>query len=285
MKKISFSFFVLMALFAILISACGGAAPADTSAGAGKPQAAEFTGVIEAINGDQWTVNGQVITVDPAILRDGPFAVGDTVKVEVEVQTDGSVVVTRVEAPAAAAVNGNTNEDANSNSSMDNSNTGLSNTNDDNSNSGTPSGIVFDNSGSEAFGVVEVIASDTITIGGQTFTVTNLTEFKDVIASGDFVKVHFTTNPDGTLTVSEVQKWDPAQVGSDDNSNGNDNGSSLNGNDDNGNDNNGNDDHGGNGNDDNGNDDHGGNGNDDNGNDDHGGNGNDDNGNSSNSNG
>ncbi|HNN12675.1 MAG TPA: DUF5666 domain-containing protein, partial [Anaerolineales bacterium] len=149
MKKISNLFLVVMALFAVLISACGGAAAtsADTSAGAGKPQAAEFTGVIEAINGDQWTVNGQVITVDPSVLRDGPFAVGDTVKVEVEVQTDGSVVVTRVETPAADDntnvndnangnandnANGNVNDNANSNSNANDN--GNANTNDDNSN-------------------------------------------------------------------------------------------------------------------------------------------------------
>ncbi|HNB35625.1 MAG TPA: hypothetical protein PK414_05360, partial [Anaerolineales bacterium] len=61
MKKISRLFLFVMALTAVLISACGGtaAAPAsDTSAGSDKPQASlvQFTGVIEAMDGNQWTV-------------------------------------------------------------------------------------------------------------------------------------------------------------------------------------------------------------------------------------
>lgn len=122
MKKYSNLLLVLAALTAMLISACGGAtAGTETSAGSGKPLASlvEFTGVIEAIDGNQWTVNGQVITVEPSVLRDGPFEVGDTVKVEAEVQEDGSLVVTRVEPPAGD--NANTNDD-NTNSGLGNSN-------------------------------------------------------------------------------------------------------------------------------------------------------------------
>ncbi|GJQ34614.1 MAG: hypothetical protein JETCAE01_06240 [Anaerolineaceae bacterium] len=129
MKKYSNLFLVLAALTAMLISACGGAAAGtETSAGSGKPLASlvEFTGVIEAIDGNQWTVNGQVITVEPSVLRDGPFEVGDTVKIEAEVQADGSLVVTRVEPPAGD--NANTNDD-NTNSGLGNSN-GNSNGND-----------------------------------------------------------------------------------------------------------------------------------------------------------
>ncbi|MDP1713547.1 MAG: DUF5666 domain-containing protein [Anaerolineales bacterium] len=238
MKKISRVFLFVMTLTAILISACGGATTA-TSAGSGKGQASlvEFTGVIEAIDGNQWTVGGQVITVDPSVLRDGPFQVGDTVKVEVEVQADGSVVVTRVEAPAADANSNDVNSnDANSNddnsndanSNDDNSND--SNSNDDNSNGG----LVFDNSGTEAFGTVDSITIDTVVIGGQTFTVANGAEFKDQILPGDFVKVHFSLNADGTLSITEIETWDPALV-SDGNSN-DDNGNDDNSNDDNGND-------------------------------------------------
>lgn len=122
--------FVVGALIAVLVSACGGAMPAGSSAGSDKPLASlvEFTGVIEAIDGNQWTINGQTITVDPSVLNDGPFAVGDTVKVEAEVQADGSVVVTRVEAPALPTdapteVNANLNDNTNSvNSNLDNAN-------------------------------------------------------------------------------------------------------------------------------------------------------------------
>jgi hypothetical protein len=92
MKKLSYVLVLVLALTALLISACGGSAAVsapDSSAvgGGSKPQASpvEFTGVIESISGDQWSINGQTITVDPAVVRDGPFKVGDTVKVEVQV--------------------------------------------------------------------------------------------------------------------------------------------------------------------------------------------------------
>lgn len=145
MKKQIRFLFVAAALIAILINACG-AVPAGSSVGSDKPLASlvEFTGVIEAIDGNQWTINGQTITVDPSVLRDGPFAVGDTVKVEAEVQADGSVVVTRVEAPAVPtddntnAVNSNldnanlnSNDNTNSNSNANDDDEDDDNSNDD----------------------------------------------------------------------------------------------------------------------------------------------------------
>ena len=146
MKKQSYIFLVLVALIAVFVSACGGAAAAtDTSAGSDKPRASlvEFTGVIEAIDGNQWTVNGQVITVDPTVLRDGPFVVGDTVKVEAEVQSDGSVVITRVEPPVVAVgTNDISNDNSNANINDDNSNASLGNANGNlNDNTSLGSGI------------------------------------------------------------------------------------------------------------------------------------------------
>lgn len=148
MKKISRSFLIVMALVAMLISACGGAAASatETSSGSTKPRASmvEFTGVIEAMDGNQWTINGQVISVDDSILRDGPYSIGDTVKVEAEVQQDGSIVVTRVERPSQdddnsnddgnLNANGNANDNSNANSNS-NGNTNSNSNDDDSSNS------------------------------------------------------------------------------------------------------------------------------------------------------
>ena len=270
MKKLFKILIPMLVLATVLISACTGAAAPANSSGGGKNEAApvEFTGVIEAIDGNQWTVGGQVITVDPSVLRDGPFIVGDTIKVEAEVQADGSIVVTRVEAPGAAD-NSNTDNGTDANSNDDNGNdvnSNDSNSNDDNGNAGNSNagnsnddngngGLVFDNSGTEAFGTVDSITTDTVVIGGQTFTIANGAEFKDQIIAGDFVKVHFTLNADGTLSITEIETWDPALVndGNSNDDNGNDsNSNDDNGNDDNGNDSNSNDDDS---NDDNGNDD------------------------------
>ena len=141
---------VLFVLASMLLGACA-AAPAS---GSSKVETASvaYTGTIESISGTQWIVNGQTITVDPSVVRDGPFSVGDTVKVEVDVNQDGSITVTRVETPSSADLsdlpslgndnsNGNSNDDnSNGNTNDDNSNLNANgNTNDDNSNSSSNS--------------------------------------------------------------------------------------------------------------------------------------------------
>lgn len=154
MKKQSQYLLILAVLFAMMLSACGGTAAveAETSAGSNKPlpSLVQFTGVIDAIDGDQWTVNGQVITVDTAVVRDGTFKIGDTVKVEGEVQADGTLVVTRVELPNDASNsnddNGNDDNSNSSNANDDNSNS--SNSNDDNSNDDNSNGRGLDDDNS-----------------------------------------------------------------------------------------------------------------------------------------
>lgn len=221
MKKVSRIFVIIVALTAMLLSACG-AASAVTSdgsvsaVGGGKGNASpvQFTGIIEAINGNQWTVDGRVITVDPSVIRDGAFKVGDQVKVEVQVQTDGSVVVTRVETPDAP-VAGSTDVPTVPSATDDSLSTPTVTSTPD-----PTAGIVFDNSGNEAFGTVDSFDGTTITIGGQSFTVANGAEIKDTIVAGSFVKVEFILNPDGTVSIREIKLWDPTAV-SGGNSNGN----------------------------------------------------------------
>jgi len=144
MNKISRYALIVFVLASMLLGACAGA----PSTGASKVEAASvaYTGTIDSINGNQWVVNGQAITVDPAVINDGPFAVGDTVKVEVEVAQDGSITVTRVELPSSLDLsglpslgddnsNGNTNDDnSNGNTNVNANGNTNGNTNDDNSN-------------------------------------------------------------------------------------------------------------------------------------------------------
>lgn len=139
MKKLSRTLIPLLVLATLLISACGAATPADT--GAGKVQAAplEFIGVIESISGDgtEWTfTDGQVITIDPSVVHDGPFDVGDTVKVEAEVAADGAITVTRVEAPSPDdnSNDDNLNDDNGNDDNSNDDNINDDNGNDDNSN-------------------------------------------------------------------------------------------------------------------------------------------------------
>jgi hypothetical protein len=146
MKKVTRYALIVFVLASMLLGACA-AAPVT---GASKVESASvaFTGTIDGISGSQWIVNGQSITVEPSVIRDGPFSVGDLVKVEVDVNQDGSITVTRVETPSSADLsdlpslgddnsNGNTNDDSanvNSNANTNDDNSNASNSNDDNSN-------------------------------------------------------------------------------------------------------------------------------------------------------
>lgn len=251
----------IIVLLGLVLGACAPAAlpsSAPSNVGSGKPVSdVIFTGVIESMDGNQWMIDGQKITVDASVLRDGSFAVGDTVKVEASVAEDGTVTAQRVETPSAADLAEN-----------DNSAPTESPTSAPGDVASQP--LVFDDSGSEAFGTLETLTDTSITVGGETFTLVPGAEIKGQLLPGDLVKLHFVTNADGTLSVTEVEIADPTQVGDNSNDdNSNDVNSNGNSNDDNSNDDNGNDD---NSNDDNGNDD---NSDDDNGggnsNDDHGG--------------
>jgi len=148
MKQTKRSYLVILAVFAILLSACSGApaaAPAEQAAVKVDASLIAYTGTVESIDGDQWVVNGQPLTVDPAVIRDGPFQVGDAIKVEGAVNPDGSITVTRVEMPSADDLtqlpqigdpqpDGNTN-DTNTNATNSNdANANADNSNDDNSN-------------------------------------------------------------------------------------------------------------------------------------------------------
>jgi hypothetical protein len=146
----SFLFVTVVLLAAYVLSACGGvpaAAPAEQAAVKVDASLVAYTGTLEGINGDQWIVNGQALTIDPAVVQDGPFQVGDTVKVEGDVNPDGSFTVSRIEAPSASDLTelpqlGNENANANSNDANTNdvnANTNINdntnvNSNDDNSN-------------------------------------------------------------------------------------------------------------------------------------------------------
>ena len=240
MKK-SYRFLItILFLGAYLLSACGGALPQQgQSDPAGSSQATEavFTGTVEAKQGTVWLISGQQVNVDSAASVDPNIQVGDTVRVEAQVSTDGAVVALKIESSSLDDGNANDNT-SNDNSGNDNSgNTNDDNTNaDDNSNTANDNGNTNDNSNGapsgaeqEVFGVVETITADSITINGITYGIASFTEFKDLIAVGDQVKIHVIVNADGTFTIREIEKSTDTGIG-DDNGNSNDDNANYNGN-------------------------------------------------------
>jgi hypothetical protein len=146
MRIISRIILAIFALSAVFLGACSGI-PAASSPGSSKVLAipVQYTGVVESVNGTQWVVSGQTLTVDPSVVHDGPFLPGDTIKLEVVVGSDGSVQVSRVESPSTTDLSALPQfGDDNSNNANDNS----SNINDDNINTanGNDSNINDDNS-------------------------------------------------------------------------------------------------------------------------------------------
>src|SRR3989337_843385 len=139
MKKTARLLLFILTVSTLLLSAWGGAATPNTGGGKVEAIPVAFTGMVESIAGDQWVINGQTVTVDPAVVRDGPFNAGDRVKVEGVVNPDGSFTVSRVETPSTEDLStlpqfGDDNSNnANSNDANDD-NGNIANSNDVNAN-------------------------------------------------------------------------------------------------------------------------------------------------------
>lgn len=231
------SFFLATAYF---LAACGGTLPQVSASTQGpKVQAnvVAFTGIVESIAGNEWTVSGQKISLAPQVSLDPNVAVGDTVKVEANVLDDGVVVALKVESwgnddvSATASADASSTPDPLGTPSPDASSTPGAGSSPE---AFTPAAAQPAQANEiEVFGTVEALTADTITVNGLTYNLASFTEFKDAIVIGDQVKLHVISSPDGALSIRELEK----SVGfSDDNSNssgGFDDSSNDNGSDDN----------------------------------------------------
>jgi hypothetical protein len=188
-----FSFFLIAAY---LLAACGGTLPGTSvSAGASKVQAdvVAFSGTVESINGSEWTVAGQKLSLDPQVSLDPNITVGDEVKVEANVLSNGAVIALKVESSKKDDVSAMPSAD-------------VSSTPDPISSTPAPSpALGVGTNASEIFGAVEALTTDTITINGVMYDLAGFTEFKNQIGVGDQVKVHLIANADGTFTVREIE--------------------------------------------------------------------------------
>jgi hypothetical protein len=99
MKRNSrFIFIAIVMIASSLLAACGSAKPAtvEVKLSGSSSMPVEFVGQVEAIQDDQWTINGQVVQVSPEVVREAKFKVGDQVQVSAMVNADGSVKAEKV---------------------------------------------------------------------------------------------------------------------------------------------------------------------------------------------
>jgi len=159
----------------------------DGSPAAGSPPEAgetEFTGTVESIVGDVWTIDSQAVIASGSTEIKGAPAVGDVVKVHGMAQSDGSILAREIEKSGAKDLQN-----------------------------------AEDSQGDETefTGVVEAIGGDAWTIDGQVVLVNGQREIKDSPAVGDEVRVHAQTQTDGSLLAREIER-----AGADDDSEGGD---------------------------------------------------------------
>jgi hypothetical protein len=151
-------------------------AASDTGGGsASDRRERELVAVVQAIDGEQWTVNGQTFLITAETEVKGNPTTGERVKIHFTAQDDGTFLVLEVELAAPAA----TGRDTDSARSV---------------------------TRDEFYGIVEAINGDVWTIAGHRVTVTPSTEIKGNAVIGDGVKVHTLTQADGSLLAREIER-------------------------------------------------------------------------------
>jgi hypothetical protein len=101
----SLSLLPLVLLGAVFLGACAGSLPSDLPPGvdvelvndaSGLLARVEFTGRVEAMAPEAWTVSGQIVGITPQTEIRGTIAVGDAVKVEAVVGSEGALMAREI---------------------------------------------------------------------------------------------------------------------------------------------------------------------------------------------
>jgi hypothetical protein len=178
-KSTRFILFGVVSLAAVFMAACNAAYPPGL-----KPSSQPTDKAPRWNSPVLWTPSQPIsgwspgrVLITPQTEFDGSISVGSTVKVYATVTADGAVTADKIELPISE-----------SSTAVPQSTPGA-----------------FDDSGDEFTGIVEAISADSWQVSGQVFAFTAQTEVKDNIVVGDPVKVHFVTNPDGTMTATEIE--------------------------------------------------------------------------------
>jgi hypothetical protein len=155
-------------------SASSGGDDSQATPGAFNGDAKEFTGKVDAITAESWTVAGQLFAVNAQTDIKGNILIGDMVKVHFVKNADGTFTATKIELAGDQADNSEQNNQGNQGEA-------------------------------EITGKVDAFTPEAWTVKGQVFAVNTQTEIKDTIYLGDVVKVHYLVNPDGTFTATEIE--------------------------------------------------------------------------------
>lgn len=214
-QNLRFTVFAVLTLSVLILNACGSTAPAANLPAGGSdksPSAAvEFTGKIEAMDGNQWIVNGQPLVVDAQALGGAPaFKVGDTVHVKGTVAQDETITVSGLQSPDAQSAQGGAPVAADGKAPVAQPAQGLAPvaaggaTSADPSATPEPTASPAPSGQQELVGVVDAINGSEITIDGVTYTLGNGVTLPANLAVGDTVKIHF-TDVGGVLTITDIQ--------------------------------------------------------------------------------
>jgi hypothetical protein len=158
----------------------------------------EFRGLLRAMNGDTWIIDGVTVIVSRRTQIEGDPMVGDMVKVEGQRQGDGTVAAREIEVVGRDAT-------------------------------GTPvAGIEI-----EFTGTLQVMDGGRFVVNGITVVLGPNAEIKGPLGVGDLVKVHGTPQPDGSVIAREIERADRDNGGGDDDHDGEDNSGRGGGDDDN----------------------------------------------------
>jgi hypothetical protein len=158
----------------------------------------EFRGLLRAMNGDTWIIDGVTVIVSRRTEIKGNPVVGDVVKVEGQRQGDGTVAAHEIEVVGRDAT-------------------------------GTPvAGIEI-----EFTGTLQVMDGGRFVVNGITVVLGPNAEVKGPLGVGDLVKVHGTPQADGSVIAREIERADRDNGGGDDDHDGEDNSGRGGGDDDN----------------------------------------------------
>jgi len=124
-----------------------------------------FSGIVESIDGETWTISGQQVTVNEATIIEDEIAVDDTVMVKAQLLPDGSLIAIRIELMDKTLMQ--------------------------------PQVVSFQ-------GIVESQTDNTWIVAGQTVAIDNATEIHGTPQVNDRVLVVAEVQEDGSLTAKVI---------------------------------------------------------------------------------